>query len=157
MNAGKKKKLGELFRLGKVAIKQWCGTDGDDHICLDKNNDRYSLFEDLQISEDTCCIPEEVADPELIRFIPELKVSYKNDKGSGSLNIDYPLFKMLKRLDEGYVCTVNDMNNHADFLGFVEKMLKIGKSDAEVIIVSNNGEKAVLKKTSFGFEFEVKK
>ena len=156
-NAGKKKKLGELFRLGKVAIKQWCGTDGDDHICLDKNNDRYSLFEDLQISEDTCCIPEEVADPELIRFIPELKVSYKNDKGSGSLNIDYPLFKMLKRLDEGYVCTVNDMNNHADFLGFVEKMLKIGKSDAEVIIVSNNGEKAVLKKTSFGFEFEVKK
>lgn len=159
-NAGiKNKKLGDLYTSVKNAVLQWCGTDGEGHARLDQINGKYSLFEDIKFEPDLSCIPERTEDEELHRFIPELKVGFKNKEGGSipSLDIDFPLYRMIDRLNNGYIHTVNDVNNHADFIGFIDRMLRAGNSVKEVFVVANNGQRSVLKKTEFGYEFEVMK
>lgn len=159
-NAGRKnKKLGELYTTVKNALLQWCGTDGEGHACLDQSNYKYSLFENIQFDSDLSCIPEKTDSDELHRFIPELKVGYKDKNGKSitPLDIDFPLYRMINRLNHGYVHTVNDENNHADFISFIDRMLRAGNSIREVYIVARDGKRSVLKRTDFGYDFEVMK
>ncbi len=153
------KKLGDLYTAVKNALLQWCGTDGEGHARLDQNNYKYSLFEEIKFEPDLSCIPEKTGANELHRFIPELKVSYKNKEGGSisPLDIDFPLYRMINRLNHGYIHTVNDVNNHADFISFIDRMLRAGNSIKEVYIVAHNGQRSVLKRTDFGYEFEVMK
>ena len=157
-NAGRKhKKLGELYTLVTNALLQWCGTDGEGHARLDQNSNKYSLFEDVKFDQDVSCIPESTDEYELHRFIPELKVGFKNKEGDSipPLDIDYPLYRMINKLNNGYIHTVDDVNNHADFISFIDRMLRAGNSIKEVFIVAHNGQRSVLKRTEFGYEFEV--
>lgn len=159
-NAGKRnKKLGDLYASVENAFLQWCGTDGERHARLNQDNYKYALFEDIKFERDLSCIPEKNEKEELDRFIPELKAGFRNNEGDSipPLDIDFPLYRMINRLNSGYIHTVNDVNNHADFIGFVDRMLRAGNSKKEVFIVAHNGKRAVLKKTDFGYEFEVKK
>lgn len=158
-NAGRKKMLGDLYNSVKQALLQWCGTDGEGHACLDQSNTKYSLFEEVRFIPDLKDLPGMKDTEELQRFIPELKVSFQNKDGGSvlHLDIDFPLYKMINRLKGGYIHTVNDKNNHADFISFIDRMLRAGNSMREVFLVAQNGQKSVLKRTDFGYEFEVMK
>lgn len=71
------------------------------------------------------------------------------------LNIDFSLYQMIYQLNSGYIHTTDDINKHADFISFVERMLKTGDAKQEVFIVASSGEKSTLKETKFGYKFEV--
>lgn len=156
-NSGRKKKLGELYNAVEIALLQWCGTDNDNHPCLSQNNQQYSLYEKVDFEEDLSVIPTLNEKEELQRFIPELKVGFVNEKSnlSISLDIDFSLYQMIYQLNNGYIHTTDDINSHADFISFVERILKTGNAKQEVFIVSSSGEKSILKKTKFGYKFEV--
>ena len=158
-NAGDKRKLGALYDAVEKAVLQWCGTDGDNHLCLDSKDSQYSLYENVEFDADLNCIPNETENDELQRFSAELKIGFENQKGRDEtgteLEIDYPLYRLIDRLNKGYIHTTNDRNNHADFIGFVEKILKSGNADEEIFVISNKGEHAVLQKTKFGYKFGV--
>lgn len=156
-NSGRKKKLGELYNAVEEAFLQWCGTDSDNHPCLDQDNQQYCLYEKVDFEENLSVIPTTIEKDELQRFIPELRVGFVNEKTNTNtvLDIDFSLYQMISQLNSGYIHTTNDMNGHADFIGFVERMLKTGNAKQEVFIVSSSGEKSTLKKTKFGYKFEV--
>ena len=56
----------------------------------------------------------------------------------------------------GYIQTADDRNNHADFISFVQKILKTGHADKVVEIVTEENYKAIIEKTKFGtYKFKV--
>ena len=102
-NAGKKKKLGNLYNLVQNAILQWCGTDGDGHLCLTQNDQEYSLYQEIEFDQDLDCIPQETDEDKLDKFVPEIKVGFLNHDGKAiaNLDIDFSLYLMIKRLNGG--------------------------------------------------------
>lgn len=155
-NAGKRKKLGSIYNAVQKAVMQWCGTDGDHHICLDSQNNKYSLYEEVEFEEDLDCIPSENDEEELQRFVPELRVGFEvKNQQPIFLNIDFSLYKLLIKLNNGYIHTASDRNNHADFISFVKRILKTGNANNEVFVLSESGEHSSLQRTKFGYKYEV--
>lgn len=159
-NSGRKKQVNNLYNLAKHAILQWCGTDDSGHVCIGKNKN-YLLYEEIDFKPNSDCIPAESKDAELHRFLPELKVSYKNDKDKSAqpfdLDIDFSLYQMIIRLNHGYVHTSDDESNFTDFISFIKRLLQTGNSDREIFIVDHKGRKSLFRRTDLGYEFEVKK
>lgn len=159
-NAGRKKKLGELYSLVEKAIMQWCGSETNDSICFDDSHDGIALYERVDFEPYLTGIPGEQKLEELQRFLPFITVKYENKKTGEiiSLEIDYSLYKLLSKLAAGYIQTAEDRNNHADFISFIQKMLKTGSADKEVCMITLNNQKAVIEKTKFGiYKFKVVK
>lgn len=155
-NAGKRKKLGSIYNAVQKAVMQWCGTDGKHHVCLDLRNNKYSLYEEVEFEENLECIPAENNAEELQRFSPELRIGYESENQQPVfLNIDFQLYKLLVRLNNGYVHTASDRSNHADFISFVNRILNTGNANNEVFVLSENGEHSALLRTKFGYKYEV--
>ena len=102
------------------------------------------------------CIPAENNAEELQRFSPELRIGYESENQQPVfLNIDFQLYKLLVRLNNGYVHTASDRSNHADFISFVNRILNTGNANNEVFVLSENGEHSALLRTKFGYKYEV--
>lgn len=155
-NAGKKNKLRDLYESVKQAIGQWCGEDELSNLCLNSESDNSLLFENVEYKADLSCVPKKKNEEELQRFRQEIVVGFKGKNDTRvSLEIDFSLFKMIDQLNHGYIHTENDQNNHAEFISFIEKIIRLGDEDQEVFIISKQGVHSVLRKTEFGYEYEV--
>ena len=107
-----------------------------------------------------CDYPDREDLKELQRFLPFITVKYENKKTREiiSLDIDYSLYELIYKLASGYIQTAEDRNNHADFISFVQKILKTGSADKELMLVTEDNRKAVIEKTKFGvYKFKVVK
>ena len=67
------------------------------------------------------------------------------------------LYELLYKLNNGYIQTVNDRNNHADFISFINRILLTGSLAKNISIVSEKGKKAVISQDMFGYRFKVVK
>lgn len=159
-NTGRIKKFGELYSLVEDAIVQWCGSESSDSICFDDLHEGITLYEHIDFEPYLEDIPSEQKVEELQRFLPYIVVKYEN-KNTGeiiSLDIDYSLYELIYKLASGYIQTADDRNNHADFISFIQKILKTGTADKELILVTEDNRKAVIEKTKFGvYKFKVVK
>lgn len=158
-NAGKVKKLGSLYSMVENSVIQWCGRDLDGNLCL---NDRYqgiSLYENIKFNAQLDHIPHPENDVELQRFIPSITVSFQDYKDDSviQLDIDYSLYKMMYLLNRGYIQTADDRNNHADYIGFVSRILQTGSLTDTLIVTLENGQRASISKGMFGYRFKVVK
>ncbi len=157
-NAGKGRKLGALYTMVEKSIIQWCGSDIEGNICLDNGKRGFAIYENIKFEGNLDLIPKVDDAEELQRFIPKIVVTYKDKRGKYiSLDIDYSLYELLFKLTKGYVQTVDDRNNHADFISFVKRILQTGSLDEEVTIISNSGKRAMISKNMFGYKFKVVK
>ena len=95
----------------------------------------------------------------LEQFIPFIVVKFENQKTKDiiALDIDYSLYELLYKLKQGYIQTADDRNNHADFISFIEKILKTGSAEENILVVSEDGRKASIERTKFGYRFKVVK
>ena len=157
-NTGTKKKYGELYGLVEEAIIQWCGNEDRDHICFDDLHEGIALYEHIEFEpylDDSTSIQK---NDELHRFLPFITVKYENKKTGEviPLDIDYSLYEMIYKLAAGYIQTAEDRNNHADFISFIQKILRTGSADKEVSLVTDDNRKAIIEKTKFGvYKFKV--
>lgn len=157
-NTGTKKKYGELYGLVEEAIIQWCGNEDRDHICFDDLHEGIALYEHIEFEpylDDSTSIQK---NDELQRFLPFITVKYENKKTGEviPLDIDYSLYEMIYKLAAGYIQTAEDRNNHADFISFIQKILRTGSADKEVSLVTDDNRKAIIEKTKFGvYKFKV--
>lgn len=157
-NTGTKKKYGELYGLVEEAIIQWCGNEDRDHICFDDLHEGIALYEHIEFEpylDDSTSIQKT---DELQRFLPFITVKYENKKTGEviPLDIDYSLYEMIYKLAAGYIQTAEDRNNHADFISFIQKILRTGSADKEVSLVTDDNRKAIIEKTKFGvYKFKV--
>lgn len=157
-NTGTTKKYGELYGLVEEAIIQWCGNEDRDHICFDDLHEGIALYEHIEFEpylDDSTSIQKT---DELQRFLPFITVKYENKKTGEviPLDIDYSLYEMIYKLAAGYIQTAEDRNNHADFISFIQKILRTGSADKEVSLVTDDNRKAIIEKTKFGvYKFKV--
>ena len=102
-------------------------------------------------------MPNETHDESLNRFVPYIIVEFQDSNGQPiRLDVDYSLYELIGKLKRGYVQTAEDRNNHADFISFIEKILKTGSADKYMAAISASGQKAILEKTKFGiYKFKV--
>lgn len=156
-NAGNKSKLQGLYDMVEKAVMRWCDGDEDSNVCLDDQVDGFLLFERIEFDPCLDHIPSNNNNAELNRFLSVITIEYENKKSGNKimLNIDYSLYELMYKLSSGYVQTADDRNNHADFISFVNKILKSGNADKTVYIISDSGQKATLEKNKFGYKFKV--
>lgn len=157
-NTGKTKKYGELYSLVEDAIVQWCGNEDRDNICFDDLHEGISLYEHIEFEPYLDHYSGAQKDEELRRFLLFITVKYENKKNGEviSLDIDYSLYELIYKLAAGYIQTANDRNNHADFISFIQKILRTGSADKEISLVTDDNRKANIEKTKFGvYKFKV--
>ncbi|MBP2656981.1 MAG: dptF [Firmicutes bacterium] len=156
-NVGRVHKLQTIYEKVEHAVRQWCGSESDQNVCLDNQWYKCSLYAKVEFSAFLENLPDS-NENELQRFFPEIVTEFRDPRNPEqpiSLHIDYSLFKLISKLNMGYVQTSKDRNNHADFISFIGKMLKTGSSNYEVTVIGHNGVKAVVQKTGFGYKFRV--
>lgn len=157
-NAGKGKKLGPLYSMIENAVIQWCGKDQDDNLCLDDSHKGFTLYENVKFDASLDLIPHPENTDELFRFVPQITVAFVDEKNELiPLDIDYSLYEIVYKLNEGYIQTADDRNNHADFISFVNRILQTGSLTKSLSIVSDDGRKAVISQGKFGYKFKVVK
>ena len=155
-NSGQGDKLADLYGLVEKAFRQWCGSDEDGNVCLDDRIDGYKLYEEVELRPSIDHLPTARIDSELHRFMPFLKVVFKDPVCDGiELDIDYSLYILLHKLSKGYIQTANDRNNHADFISFVRNALRTGSLNNKIYVCSESGIKAKLLNDTFGFKYKV--
>ena len=159
-NTGKTKKFGELYGLVEKAIIQWCGSESGNNICFDDFHDGITLYESIDFEPYLNDSPKTKKVEELQRFLPFITVKYENKKNGEivALDIDYSLYELIYKLSMGYIQTAEDRNNHADFISFIQRILKAGSADKEIMMITEDNRRAVIEKTKFGtFKFKVVK
>ena len=138
------------------AVTQWCGSDGDGNLCLDNRQNEFYLYEKVKFEPSIHHIPSPVEADELQRFIPTVLVAFEDPSGDViKLDIDYSLYQLLYKLNQGYIQTANDRNNYADFISFVNRMLQTGSLTKNIVVRSEHGKKAVVSRGMFGYKFKV--
>lgn len=156
-NAGISNKMDRIYTMVERAVIQWCGSESDGNICLDDQQDGYILYERIRFEPYLEHLPKVEEKNILHKFVPEIVVAYKDTSTNKpvTLHLDYSLYELLDKLNKGYVQTTSDRNNHADFISFISKILKTGSFSSNITIIAENGEKATMEKTAFGYKFKV--
>ena len=155
-NSGKGKKLGALYSMIEKGVTQWCGSDLDGNLCLDNRHQGFALYESIKFTANLDHVPSPEITDELQRFTPSIKVSFEDIHGETiMLDIDYSLYTLIYKLNQGYIQTADDRNNHADFIGFVNRMLQTGSLTESITITSDDGQRANITRDTFGYKFKV--
>ena len=157
-NTGTTKKYGEIYEVVEDAIIQWCGNEEQDNICFDDSHEGIALYEHIEFEPYLDISGNVKKNDELQRFVTFITVKYENKKTGEiiTLDIDYSLYELIYKLAAGYIQTAEDRNNHADFISFIQKMLRTGSADKEIFLVTDDNRKAIIEKTKFGvYKFKV--
>ena len=160
-NSGQERKLNNLYKAAKKAIMSWDGQFGNDDICIDDTNDKFWVLEQLLIKPALYQTQATETD-DVLRFSTSLKLRFKKDSDSeprtAEISMDYSLFKMICAMRDGYRPTVQDKNQHTDFVSFVQQLIEFGNKATRIVLISKDNEhdyKAVFEETEFGYEFKV--
>lgn len=157
-NSNRINQLNDLYESVEKAVKQWCGTDDDENLCIESNKLGYEVYETVDFNPYSDGSNEEYINGELNRFVNYIVVKFENENSDEliSLVIDFSLYQLIKKLSNGYVQTSEDRNNHADFLTFIKKIKNAGSEPHKVIIKGPNGDKIVFRKKSLGYTYKIK-
>ena len=160
-NSGNEKKLGKLYDATKKAIMNWDGQFDTDTICIDDSNEKFWVLEQLLIKPAIYRAQAPVTG-EVFRFSTTLKLRYRKandiELETAEISIDYALFEMISAMKEGYRPTVQDKNQHADFVSFVQRIIEFGNKTSRIVLIPKKYEhdyKVVFEQTDFGYEFKV--
>lgn len=160
-NSGNEKKLGKLYDATKKAIMNWDGQFDTDTICIDDSNEKFWVLEQLLIKPAIYRAQVPVTG-EVFRFSTTLKLRYCKANNieleTAEISIDYALFEMISAMKEGYRPTVQDKNQHADFVSFVQRIIEFGNKASRIVLIPKENEhdyKVVFEQTDFGYEFKV--
>lgn len=130
--------------------------DQEENLCLDDKHEGFALYEKVKFEENLDHIPKPNDTEELFRFVPFITVAFEDEKGKIiSLDIDYALFELIHKLNQGYIQTADDRNNYAEFISFVNRMLQTGSLSKSLSIVADDGQKAIITQGTFGYKFKV--
>ncbi|WP_317380651.1 DNA phosphorothioation-dependent restriction protein DptF [uncultured Intestinimonas sp.] len=160
-NSGQEKKLSKLYEATKKAIMNWDGQFDSDTICIDDSNEKFWVLEQLLLKP-SIYSNRPSADSVVQRFSPTVKLRFRKDSDSNletaEISMDYSLFEMISAMKEGYRPTVQDKNQHTDFVSFIQRVIEFGNKAARIVLIPKEQEhdyRVVFEKTDFGYEFKV--
>jgi DNA phosphorothioation-dependent restriction protein DptF len=158
-HSGNERKLLKLYEATQRAVLNWDGKFDSDTICIDDSNDKFWVLEQLHIIP--CPYGHKPEAGEVLRFSTTLKLRFKKDGGdiqTAEISMDYALFEMISAMREGYRPTVQDKNQHTDFVSFVQRLIEFGNKSSRISLIPKDGEhsyKIVFEKNAFGYSFKV--
>ena len=160
-NSGHEKKLGKLYDATKKAIMNWDGQFDSDTICIDDSNEKFWVLEQLLIKPAIYKVQTPTTG-DVLRFSTALKLRYRKasetELETAEISMDYALFEMISAMKDGYRPTVQDKNQHTDFVSFVQRIIEFGNKASRIELIPKDNEhdyKVVFEKTDFGYEFRV--
>lgn len=160
-NKKDKSKLKNLYATVKNCIYLWNGSQDGGKLNLNINHEDYVVSTSLDLVPDLSTYNSPVFQDEFERFPAYITVSYclKNDTSKyAEVSIDYDLYKMLKKVENGYRPSAKDNNYFVGFVSFINKLASFGNSNEEIFIrhyVRNETKEYILKCDEFGtYEFK---
>lgn len=156
-NRGEKLKLKTLYDNVKNGIIKWNGEADKDqiNIFMGKNQIKYKISEDLELKVDISNLPKSM-ESELKKFITVLKLKYKSEKleKSYEIDIDFPLYKLLIQVINGYRPNKKDKNHFIKFIEFISKLEETGSQKEKLIFTEKNRDVNRKYKLEYDNEFE---
>lgn len=160
-NSGQEKKLSKLYEATKKAIMNWDGHFDSDTICIDDSNEKFWVLEQLLLKP-SIYSNKPSADSVVQRFSTTVKLRFRKDSDSNletaEISMDYSLFEMISAMKDGYRPTVQDKNQHTDFVSFIQRVIEFGNKATRIVLIPKEQEhdyRVVFEKTDFGYEFKV--
>ncbi|WP_280771828.1 DNA phosphorothioation-dependent restriction protein DptF [Salipaludibacillus daqingensis] len=140
----------------KEAIYRWKGSPKKSYIYL-SNNGKFKVAQYLDLRPDISHLDlrnESV----LFNFKTTLTVAYHggNAYEKVELDVDYHLYRLILAVLDGYCPNKKDEEDAIQFVEFIEKVMRFGKSQKELIVhIPNEKKMYKLEKNEFGgFIFE---
>lgn len=157
-NKGDKLKLKSLYDYVKQGIMRWNGEAAKDqlNIFIGNNQNKYKVSESIELKVDTSSLPSEDSE-ELKRFVTTLKLKYKSEnvKKAYEIDIDFPLYKLLNEVINGYRPNKKDKNHFIKFVEFISKLESMGSQKEELIFTEKNRNINNKYKLEYDSEFEI--
>lgn len=155
-NNQNKKELRSLFEKIKDALFKWNGPSIPEYInfTIGKNNFGYKISQKINLLAEVSEFNPKT-EQELYKFIPFIVLKYKsNDAGQvNSIILDFSLYRLLMEVRDGYRPNKKDKYDYISFVDFLERILKFGNQDKELIIQSKSSD-ATRYRLSYDAEFD---
>ena len=139
----------------------WDGQFDSDTICIDDSNEKFWVLEQLLLKP-SIYSNRPSTDSVVQRFSTTVKLRFRKDNDSNletaEISMDYSLFEMISAMKEGYRPTVQDKNQHTDFVSFIQRVIEFGNKATRIVLIPKEQEhdyRVVFEKTDFGYEFKV--
>ncbi|MFN7252933.1 MAG: DNA phosphorothioation-dependent restriction protein DptF [Anaerobacillus sp.] len=151
INSGERSKIKEFYEDVKSALFKWKGSPQRGYIYLNKPIDKFRLAQSLNLKPSIDHLKFNTNDV-LESFKATILLGYNNTY----LEIDYPLYRLLLRVKEGYCPSKKDEEDAIKFVEFIDKVMNFGDKKRELLVHFPNENKSYkLKRDDFGaFVFE---
>lgn len=130
----------ELFDKVKGAVFRWKGSPKKNYILIEELSN-FNIAERIDLKPDLSNLQSSV-DELGNRFKTDLILRFKvnNNDETIPLNIDYTLYNMITKLNNGYKPNKNDREDLVIFREFIDEIIKKGSSNEELLIEDINHE-----------------
>lgn len=151
--------LQTIYKIVNSCIYKWNGSADTSHIITPTSNIDYMISTNIEVKPSIKSVEPIVSDNETVidKFTPNLTLTFeqRDTAQTASISIDYDLYKMLKKVANGYRPTAQDNNHFAGFVSFIKKLVSCRKEDITILHYSHDEKKKYhLEHTVFGnFEF----
>lgn len=147
--------LKPIYLMVKKCIYAWDGSTDTTNIISVTSNVDYMISTAINIEPD---VNDTQPDGATIfeKFSPNiiLKFKQKGTEQSASISIDFDLYKMLKKVSNGYRPSAQDNNHFAGFISFMKKLVYSNKQDITILHYRHDEvKKYQLEHNAFGYEF----
>ncbi|MBM7691628.1 DNA phosphorothioation-dependent restriction protein DptF [Peribacillus deserti] len=156
-NTGDKKQIRDFYEEIKTAIYKWKGSPKKDYIYMNKASEKFRLAQKLNLRPSIDHLKQD--DREVLdTFKSSILLAYRNGDSDHKifLDIDFPLYQLLTKVQDGYRPNKKDEEDAIKFVEFIEKLMAFGDKKEEMLVYfPQDGKFYMIKRDDFGsFVFE---
>lgn len=156
-NTKEKSKVKNFYDEMKIAIFKWKGSPKKEYIYMDRVSEKYRLSQKLILNPIIDHLPDN-SNVILDTFKSSILLGYRDENGENKLflEIDFKMYQLLSKVQEGYRPNKKDKEDAINFKEFVDKLMAFGNKKKEMLIhFSMDNRFYVVKYGVFGsFVFE---
>jgi len=161
-NIGDELRMENLYKDVIDSIYKWNGNAENNWINIDVTSisNEFTISQELKIKPDVKTIKSASQITDVYKFEGNLKIKLKNSKAQKSVDfiIDYDLYELLKKVNNGYKLNSKDKENYIAFIDSLKELMGQGEKNERVKITyksSKNTDAYYLEKDMFGgYTFE---
>lgn len=125
--------------LVKAAVEKWNGsTHGKNNVMLPSASKRYKyrIFKTISLKASLPSSDKKISKALLHQFYPQLQFEFKSSgcQDTQRIDIDYSLYVLLCKINQGYRPNKLDRNNYINFVRFVDRLINTGNSDSMLYV-----------------------
>ncbi|AMO86772.1 type I restriction enzyme EcoKI subunit R [Solibacillus isronensis B3W22] len=134
-NKNAKPKIREFYKNFKTTLFNWKGSPISEYIYLDISENDFAVAQKLKLNPRLENVDER-HESKLQTFKQNISVVFSDSdkKNFVSLDIDFALFQLLVKVEQGYRPNKKDEEDATTFIEFLEKLMNYGNKKDEVII-----------------------